>query len=86
MKVYVLTSVKMTDGVLISYQPQVFKKKEDAFSMLRRIKEEEYIPEYVEIRGYKVCTDLPEMFTASRNDDCIADSLVTISVTCTEIN
>ena len=85
MKVYVLTSVKVTDGVLISYQPQVFKTKEGAFSMLRRIKEEEYIPEYVGIRGYKVCVDLPEMFTAYRNDDCVADSLVTISVICTEI-
>lgn len=83
MKVYVLTSVKLTDGILISYEPQVFKGKDDAREMLRRIRNEEYLPEYVEIRGYKVWVDDPDVFTAGLATD--VDNSVVLAIICTEM-
>lgn len=81
MKVYVLTSVKVTEGVLFPYEPKVFKTRDGAREMLKRIRDEELIPEYVNILGYKVVADVKDGFTAHLE----YKDFVQLSITCTEI-
>lgn len=69
MKVYVFSSVGVMDGVLFPYEPQVFKTRDGARKMLKRIRDEELIPEYVEIRGYHSVKDEPDTFTIVNGDN-----------------
>lgn len=81
MKVYVLTSAKVTDGFYFPYEPQVFKTRDGARKMLKAIRDEELIPEYVDIRGYKVVENVPDSFEA----DFGYQDFVRLTIICTEM-